>query len=916
MQGNTTEEYTRGDNKKEKKVRERKKHTLTALQKQIEFYFGDANLRHDRFLRRAIQNESDGYIDIKVIADFNKMKHISEDIKLIIKAMKKSNLLQVNDDENKVRRKLPLPDQINTDAQTVYVERLPPYANQDWLREIFSCCGNIDYISLPRYKNTRDIKGFAFIEYSTPKEAEKACQVLNSIQSRLTNTALQKSSQRIESGQKDKSSKRKRRRSSSSISEQDSKDEYKHCNEERLCYRKKRRCFSESSGYHADENECIPTTTHRQNSEEQIITIAGQSSITPDDGSNIQQSGKSEEVPVERKYPNQKEIMENSSLTFDNSDGKKQARNEQLSTDASNKSGYIDRSGVNDVDQRQEKKEKKKRKRNKKAKEEKKLDIPPMCVMTKKEWLRLKEMYKILQRGETKSLKKEIKENSHDVNSSNTLQSQQFHANERCRENISPVDADDFSTKPLSIPVANGTILQIHTLDSTGILTKQNVKRDLAPFASVAYVDIKEGESQGFIRLSSRKDMEAIIKIYDNRDKKLPFTLKRLSETEENEYRRKIEEDRRRKFTNKQSRKERGMDKVKIHRKVNNVLDKSNGAKREHLRFEEDLCSAKCCHCKQPGDDNHVCKRLQVKWEKTKRPKQKKSKESGTQSHCNDLDGIPEDTIEIPEDIQDWVFTATLSQLQPMDLVNTPTMATTDLFMEIHEELQEHDQEHQEQGQQQQLQQTPVFDNDMVDPAQEFLQCSSPLSTHNQNNQLDDSNLFLNDQASGPTTILDEKASFTMITNDDASGSDPTITLDEQNPVSERALVKRRNRLATTITRVLKQGCQKDGTDEVDVLKAVVKQLKLQTTIRFAGDFKPRMSSETRENVWRFWEANSEESTLTTRLAKLRVTDKPKCQKDLEYASTVTIVTIRNRQFYQSIWKVTSSQLLGLTKVL
>ncbi len=125
--------------------------------------------------------------------------------------------------------------------------------------------------------------------------------------------------------------------------------------------------------------------------------------------------------------------------------------------------------------------------------------------------------------------------------------------------------------------------------------------------------------------------------------------------------------------------------------------------------------------------------------------------------------------------------------------------------------------------------------------------------------------------------------------------------------------MKLRNRLATSITRVLNQGCQKDATNEVNVLKAVVKQLKLQTTIRFAGDFKPRMSSETRENVWRFWEAKSGKSTVTARPAKLRVTDKPKCQKDLEYASTVaSIVTFRNRQFYQSIRKVTSSQLLGL----
>ncbi len=32
--------------------------------------------------------------------------------------------------------------------------------------------------SLPRYKNTKEIKGFAFIEYNTAEAAEKACQVI------------------------------------------------------------------------------------------------------------------------------------------------------------------------------------------------------------------------------------------------------------------------------------------------------------------------------------------------------------------------------------------------------------------------------------------------------------------------------------------------------------------------------------------------------------------------------------------------------------------------------------------------------------------------------------------------------------------------------------------------------------------
>lgn len=106
--------------------------------------------------------------------------------------------------------------------------------------------------------------------------------------------------------------------------------------------------------------------------------------------------------------------------------------------------------------------------------------------------------------------------------------------------------------------------------------------------------------------------------------------------------------------------------------------------------------------------------------------------------------------------------------------------------------------------------------------------------------------------------------------------------------------------------------CEKDNLDELDVVKTLVKKLKLQNSIHFDHLYKPRLTFETRKNVWKFWDDNSDESTLTTQLAKLRVSRKPKCQQDLDYNSTVSVVTIRKCLYYQSIWKVTSTQLLGL----
>lgn len=77
-----------------------------------------------------------------------------------------------------------------------------------------------------------------------------------------------------------------------------------------------------------------------------------------------------------------------------------------------------------------------------------------------------------------------------------------------------------------------------------------------------------------------------------------------------------------------------------------------------------------------------------------------------------------------------------------------------------------------------------------------------------------------------------------------------------------------------------------------DVLKLVVKYLRLCNEIIFDNDFVVCLPFATREAVWKFWVSNSDESTLTTHLAKLCMADKSKCQLDLKYVSAVKVVTI------------------------
>ena len=59
-----------------------------------------------------------------------------------------------------------------------------------------------------------------------------------------------------------------------------------------------------------------------------------------------------------------------------------------------------------------------------------------------------------------------------------------------------------------------------------------------------------------------------------------------------------------------------------------------------------------------------------------------------------------------------------------------------------------------------------------------------------------------------------------------------------------------------------------------------------------------------RKAAWDFWHAKSTASTLTSRPAKLRTTDKPKIQAGLDFVSTVNIICQRNKSFYENNWMI------------
>ncbi|KAG5322077.1 LARP7 protein, partial [Acromyrmex heyeri] len=153
------------------KPRLRKKALHASILKQMEFYFSDANLNKDRYLSGLLKENP--YVDLEVFTRFNKLRELTTDTNRIAKALQGSTMLKVSEDGTKVCRLTPIQKKRDIDQCTIYVQNLPPDADHDWLISIFSKYGLVEYVSIPRYRSNRKIKGFAFVEFDKPSSAEE-----------------------------------------------------------------------------------------------------------------------------------------------------------------------------------------------------------------------------------------------------------------------------------------------------------------------------------------------------------------------------------------------------------------------------------------------------------------------------------------------------------------------------------------------------------------------------------------------------------------------------------------------------------------------------------------------------------------------------------------------------------------------
>ena len=147
--------------------------------KQIEYYFGDVNIMKDKFMQGEIKND-DGWITMETMLKFNRLKQLSDNVDVILNALKKSTsgLMEIHEGREKIRRSpdKPIPAfdakrREDLKNRSIYAKGFPKTATMDDLINFFDSYGPPDNIQMRRDMN-RQFKGSVFVIFKTKEEAD------------------------------------------------------------------------------------------------------------------------------------------------------------------------------------------------------------------------------------------------------------------------------------------------------------------------------------------------------------------------------------------------------------------------------------------------------------------------------------------------------------------------------------------------------------------------------------------------------------------------------------------------------------------------------------------------------------------------------------------------------------------------
>jgi RNA recognition motif-containing protein len=139
----------------------------------LTFWFSDANLAKDRFLRKTMASNEKQYVPFTIFLTFKKVQQLNAMVHHLQAAAASCSFLKISRDGSMVRRSVPFTSSPNELQRTVRVDCVARDATHDSLTQVFSKFGSVVYVSIPRQKDG-SIKGTAFIEFLEESAAAAA----------------------------------------------------------------------------------------------------------------------------------------------------------------------------------------------------------------------------------------------------------------------------------------------------------------------------------------------------------------------------------------------------------------------------------------------------------------------------------------------------------------------------------------------------------------------------------------------------------------------------------------------------------------------------------------------------------------------------------------------------------------------
>uniref|UniRef100_A0A2D4IFM9 XRRM domain-containing protein n=1 Tax=Micrurus lemniscatus lemniscatus TaxID=129467 RepID=A0A2D4IFM9_MICLE len=230
---------------------------------------------------------------------------------------------------------------------------------------------------------------------------------------------------------------------------------------------------------------------------------------------------------------------------------------------------------------------KSKRKHKKKHKERHKMgeEVIPLRVLSKNEWMQLKQEYLTLQKASMSSLKKAMtKANTVPLG---TMETDVCPVEDSATRNGKCIGNNDLAPAekihPIGPQFESGVIVKI--LGTDPLPDRKHIKDMLTTLADVAYVDLLEGDTECHVRVKTPGDAQLLINSHKDLQTKNNWKLEILTGDHEQRYWQKILVDRQAKL-NQPREKKRGTEKLIAKAEKMRLLKTQEISK--HIRFSED----------------------------------------------------------------------------------------------------------------------------------------------------------------------------------------------------------------------------------------------------------------------------------------------------------------------------------------